>query len=405
MAKKNRKMLAWVEYPLLAEHIPQLPSGLIDAIMGVYRDKEWVDNENETGIKQLSYSSMQGSEYLFPNYFPTVYRNKMIDGRLKGASTNVSAIIANGAKPIGTFAAAWDDAGLHNETFWLGWATVTQYGWSIGQPTIEQSTADFMDIYYGYNSPEMVEIYKLLENGARFYESLWDRVISTEREPTYGCSIGKGIGTEVSDLTLDMPPLPLPKNIKIDSSWSLKYEAKILDASKLIKDNDKLISLLLHNISRVSQNRYNLEVLLSIAYMERYSINMLLNLAKAENYLLQAGTTEDDPQKAINQMVEAHKLTKTILVEEKKMWSEFNSVWNKSRYEKCRSVNGKNFVHVFDDVKDHFADRRLGLEYMLAPFERMEIKKWQNELEKVIKEYAKNNNITVKGIEEERLED
>jgi hypothetical protein len=33
MTARNRRMLAWVEYPLLIEHITQMPEGLIDAIV------------------------------------------------------------------------------------------------------------------------------------------------------------------------------------------------------------------------------------------------------------------------------------------------------------------------------------------------------------------------------------
>ena len=68
-------------------------------------------------------------------------------------------------------------------------------------------------------------------------------------------------------------------------------------------------------------------------------------------------------------------------------------------------MGGKDFYHVFDDVKDHFADRRKGLEYMLAPFERTGIEEWRIELEGVIIEYADIHNIPAKGLEAVRLED
>jgi len=56
-------------------------------------------------------------------------------------------------------------------------------------------------------------------------------------------------------------------------------------------------------------------------------------------------------------------------------------------------------------VKDHFADRRKGLEYMLAPFERTNIEGWRKQLSKVITEFADQHNIPVRGMEAERLED
>lgn len=405
MQERDRQVIAWVEYPLLTEHIPQLPSGLIDGIMNARRDADWIENENKAGIKQLSYSSMQGAEYLFPNYFPTEYRNKHIEGRLIDASNDIPRTLAKGAELIGTFAAAWDDAGLHNETFWLGWATVTQYGWTIGKPTIEQSTADFMNIFYGYNSPEMVESYRLLEEGARFYEALWDRVLpSKERNIRYGSSYGKGIGGAYPDLTLEMPILPSVDKVGIEPMFRPKYEEKLQKASNLSETNARLIDLLLYSISRVERNQYNIEVLLSIAYLERYAINTVLNLAEVEDYLIQAGKA-NDPQEAVGHMIQAHQLVGAILDEEKSMWSEFTDVWYKSRFKEGRSLEGRDFVHVFDDVKDHFADRRLGLEYMLAPFERMKIGEWQNKLGSIIEDYAKKNEVGIKGLAIKRLED
>ncbi len=208
MNQRGRRVMAWVEYPLLPEDIHQLPDNVIDGIMSENKKQEWINNENNAGIKQLSYNSMQGSEYLFPNYFPTIYRNRQIDGRLSDTYGAVADLHDRGADLIGTFAAAWGDAGLHNETFWLGWATVTQYGWTKSTPKLQQSVADFMDLFYGFDSPDMTEAYKLLEEGARFYEALWDRVPSKERVKGYGNSYGKGIGGDMIDLQIQMPALP-----------------------------------------------------------------------------------------------------------------------------------------------------------------------------------------------------
>ncbi len=72
---------------------------------------------------------------------------------------------------------------------------------------------------------------------------------------------------------------------------------------------------------------------------------------------------------------------------------------------KNESAGGKEFYHVFDDVKDHFADRRKGLDYMLAPFERMKIEEWRGQLKSVINDFARLHNIPVKGLEATRLED
>lgn len=404
MEERGRKIIVWVEYPLLTEHIKQLPEGLIDGIMVPNRSKTWIANQNKVGIKQLAYSSMQGAEYLFPNFFETTYRNRLIDGRLYDASVNIDLVRASGGKPIGTFAAAWDDAGLHSETFWLGWATVNQYAWSNSKPDLEQNVLDFMDVFYGYEAPYMVDIYQSLQSGARYYEDLWERRPSTERYMVYGSSYGP-TPYRVFDIYLEMPNLPSVSDLSISTNFRDKNKEKIESATKLKPIIEELIHKLIYATNHVSRNRYNLEVFLSIASLEKYTINTVLDLAKIENYMELASDESKNSEEKIAYLVEAYHIVEQINTNQWKMWNSFEEVWEKSRFEKCRSVEGKDFVHVFDDVKDHFADRRLGLEYMLAPFERMEIEEWQNQLWNVINKYATANNVKVAGFEEKRLED
>ncbi len=406
MSERGRRVLAWVEYPLLPKDIYQIPGDVIDGIMGPHKTKEWINNENKAGIEQLSYSSIQGAEFLFPNYFPTTYRGRQIAGRLSNTYRDVSARKADGANLIGTFAAAWDDSGLHNETFWLGWATVTQYGWTNNSPSLHQNIADFMDVFYGYDSPEMAEAYILLEEGARYHEALWDREKSTERVTRrYGNSHGKGIGGESADLLLHPPALPSVKDLSIEPSFRKAYGQKIEEASVMLKKNELLLLQLMRNMTKVRYNRYNVEVLLSIALLERYTMNTVLNMAKAEDYLLEASKTKDDYAKAVNLLVEAYKLSGKIMRDQEVMWANFTATWEKSRLKKNQRQGGKEYYHVFDDVKDHTADRRVGLEYMLAPFERTGIDEWRKQLSLVIKEFAGLHNIPVAEFETERLED
>ena len=400
MSERGRKMISWIEFPLLPEDIHKLPSTMIDGVISDGKDQGWIDEENRAGIKQLNYNAIQGAEYLFPNYFPTTYRDAPTEGNLRSTSVSSANVLNRGANLMGSFTAAWDDAGLHNEIFWLGWATGIQYSWSVGHPTLEQSIADFMDAFYGYNSPDMVEVYRLLEDGARFYQDLWDHVISKERGPGYGDWFGKGENTERYDLTFEMLPTP---GISSEPVFSSQYAAKIEKAATAKRDNEKLISLLMHSLSRVSYNQYNLEVLLSIATLEQYTIHTLLNWVKVESYLMDASKAGEDYTKAVSYLVEAHNIAGDILKGERETGSELTAIWEKSRFKKCRSVDGKEFVHVLDDLKDHFADRRTGLEHMLAPFERMEVEKWQNQLMEVINSFALTHNVVVEGIKEKPL--
>ncbi len=395
MAERNRRMVAWVEYPLLAKDIPLLPGNIINAIGS---DKEFFNKQNEIGMKQLSYSSIQGSEYLFSNLFPS---------KLANISTTAVERASDGADLIGTFAAAWDDSGLHEEVFHLSWATVTQYGWNLQGVTVEQNVADFMDVFYGQNSPDMVQVYSLLMEGGQFYKTCWDRVKSMERESSFGNSRGKGIGTDRFDETLSLPEIPQNGLMEVSPAFGERYSELIANAKNMKVKNDDLVYKLNRYIGQVERNHYNLEVYLSIALLQRYLINTILTLDGAESRLILAKSSseEGNHSTAVAHMVEASNQVKKHTDWGNWLWKNLTETWGKSRYEKGRSVNGRDYVFIMDDVKDHWADRRKGLDYMIAPFQRMDIPGWNQRLNEQIRKYASQHKVPVSGLEEERLED
>ncbi|HLA39059.1 MAG TPA: family 20 glycosylhydrolase, partial [Candidatus Glassbacteria bacterium] len=394
MTEHGRRMLCWVEYPVLAKDILQLPGDLINAELNPQPD--FIASQNKIGMRQLAYTSIQGMELLFPNYFPIEYRGQLNEGRLADAEKIVREGLALGARPIGSFAAAWDDSGLHEETFWLGWATQTQYAWTYRTPTLEQNVADFMDVFYGPANPDMVEVYELLEDGARFFESSWDRVDTRERSRAWD-DRGRKFYTNhnIRDHILTPPALPQAGSLALEPTFAKQYRA-VLDKTEVQRQrNDRLISLLNRNLTIVERNRYNLEVFLSLAYLERYFIKTLLELESAEKSLVQASAAgaENKPEIAVNELARAANQVASLLSWEKWMWKDFTRVWEKSRYPKNRSIDGRQFLFVMDDLKDHFAHRRLGLEYMLAPFERIGLKDWHTRLVSLTKSYANEHGV------------
>jgi hypothetical protein len=262
-------------------------------------------------------------------------------------------------------------------------------------------------VFYGPGNGKMTEIYRVLQDGARFYEGLWDEVPSAERSRTYGNSVGKGIGGQCTDELLDMPQLPDAATLKVEPTFSAKYEKKIEAARELEREHSDMVFELTQALSEVDRNHYNLEVLLSLAYLETFGIHLPLALSTVENYLVRAYEAEQqqDASRAVATLIEAYKLTEKIIEKKEWMFSNLETVWEKARFEKCATVNGREFVHVFDDVKDHFADRRKGLEYMIAPYERMKVEAWRDELGKRIEAYAKTRGVALEGMKEVRLED
>jgi hexosaminidase len=406
LTERNRKMLCWVEYPLLEEHLALLPRGLINGVAALGQSDGWNRGLSNAGVASLIYSPQQGSELLFPNYFSSEFldNGRPVKGRLDEPAMLVPRLLGQSPNElIGTFAAAWDDSGLHNETFWLGWVTVSQYGWSPNGPRVEQVVADFMDTFYGPGNQEMIEVYRTLMEGARFYESSLDRVPATRLKPTYGSWAGPGRDTTRIDLKIEPPPLPFAydETMVVDRTFSRRYSHTLAEMPGVRRRLDQAIGILQGKLGVVPRNRYNLEVLLSIARFERHYATLLESLVKAEDLMLGAAEaqSQERARDAVSLLSQAHAAVQGCLSDRESIWSDLKATWEKSRYPKGRSVGGRDFIHILDDLKDHHADRRAGLDYMLEPLENIGLEAWNDGLAKFIRTYAGSRGLKVPDLE------
>lgn len=386
LAKRNRKMLIWAEFPLLPEHVKLLPSGIIDG------EATFNPQEREHGIRGLAYESMQGAELLFPSHL-TLEAGQ--PGHLDTAFEDMAHGRAWQGDPIGSFAAAWDDSGLHNETFWLGWSAVARWGWNPGTPSPAQHAAEFMKLYYGPNVSGMLDVYRLMQRQARAWELTWDRIPSKAITHRYGGYFGKGLSTHRVDMTLQLPLINDLPDWFPDPFWADRYKGWLAEARERTVENDRLIGLLQANIGRASRNQYNLEVFLALARFMGHHWQMFLDLEKAENQLKDAQSVglSGTPRETLDRLAAAYATVKGIRDDGRSVFINLQTVFEKSRYEKGRSFGGRDFVHVFDDVKDHFADRRPDLGYMAAPEESAGLDAWLDELSRTMEVYARLNGL------------
>ncbi len=130
--KQGRQIIFWGEYPLKPSDVKSLPKYLINGEVNKLNwshgfDKSYEPTYYDTvqtgspniwkshGMRQFIYTSTQGVEPLFPNYYP-VHSNRA--GRVKRVLTTISKNKKNNnADFMGTTVAAWGDSGLHPETF------------------------------------------------------------------------------------------------------------------------------------------------------------------------------------------------------------------------------------------------------------------------------------------------
>jgi hexosaminidase len=393
---RNRRMLAWVEYPVLSKHIPLLPAGLINGVMS--GDPEQTRLEDQRGIRQLVYTSMQGEELLFPDNFTSDSAGAPPRGRLQDTFETLAAGVARG-KPIGVYGAAWDDSGLHGETFWLGWSTVAQYGWKPGFPSVAQHTAEFMNVYYGPGAGGMADIYRSMQRQARFFDRSWDRVVSKVRGPAYGNSEGKGVGGVRHDRTLPTPPVPALPALDFAPVYEARHATFAAEARKILPENEALEQNLHDGILRASRNRYNLEVFLSIARLAGHQARVVTGLTEIEKSLqdARAAHSRNQYRRALSLLIRSWERAESLVQERRDTYDQLRGVWEKSRYPKGREVNGRKFLHVMDDTKDHFADRRPDLSYMIAPEESIGLEDWVARMKDVVRKYAEAHSLSLRS--------
>ncbi|MFW6164316.1 MAG: family 20 glycosylhydrolase, partial [Planctomycetota bacterium] len=383
LTTRGREVIIWAEYPLLEEHVTLLPESILSGVAG--KRPRQTALENERGIRQFTYVPMQGAEMMFPNYFARRGRDgRLVRGRLDDTRAETLVGHRRCQNSIGTVAAAWDDSGLHNECFWLGWAMMAQASWTPGL-SVEQAVADFCDIFYGPKAADLPKAYRELQDGARFVEHTLERLPSTVRGPAYGNSERKHPYAR-RDRTLVPPALPDPADLSVEPVFRARYAAALAQAPDHLRANDCLLLRLHANLTRARRNRHNLEVFLSIAQWERHFVELLLGLADAEDLLVRASEAagEGEGERAVALMAEARETVQALIEDRDAMYKRLKAVWEKSRFEKGRSVDGRDYVHIMDDVKDHLADRRPDLSYLVAHEERIGLTEWLDALQAAI---------------------
>ncbi len=248
-----------------------------------------------------------------------------------------------------------------------------------------------MRVYYGSGATGMTDVYRMMQQQARAWERTWERIPSKVILTRYGSYFGKGIGTHRVDMTLSVPLINDLPDWFPDPFWTDRYKDWLSEARL------RLIATLQMQFGLVDRNHYNLEVFLSLARFMGHHWRLFLDLARAEEQIKQgqALALESHADQAISVLAGAYDTVDQLRKDGLKTYDELRTVFEKSRYPKGHPVGGREFVHVFDDVKDHFADRRADLSYMRAPEDSLALDRWLNELAAAIKLYAKENHAAV----------
>ena len=306
--ERGRTVIFWGEYPLKPDDIGALPPYVVN---GEVYGPEFDPLFRAHGIRQMIYTSTEGEERLFPDYYllPSSLRLHLRHGddvrdagRVEEMADYISRIsgggparhhAGTGAAPgpdlMGAFVAGWADAGLHPETFWLGYATGPAAAWNRHAPEAAELMNTFYPLFYGPRVEEMGRVYQLMSEQAQHWSDSWETGPSTARSPIFGNSEGVFNPPRPADDQF-LPPLPVPsaETLAVAVDWKQENGRRLELAGQALAQNDQLLDLLNANLTRADFNRYNLEVYLSIAHLCRQNLQDASGLAEIASELKSA---------------------------------------------------------------------------------------------------------------------
>lgn len=379
--QRGREVIFWGEYPLKPTDISSLPDFVINgetngpAVDPIYRSH---------GIRQMVYDAVQGEEMLFPHYFmlpaskrihPTYEDFPRVEKALGNIATTERQ---NHAQLTGLIVAAWGDMGLHEETFWLGYATVTSSGWRSFSGGAQEAISCFYDLWYGADARNMNRLYQLMSFQAQIWADTWDKADSTDRVGIWGNS--EEVYHErrpAYDATLPLPPIPR-EGLMYQSDWQERNARRLTVASDALPENDELLGLLDENLLRVRRHRYGLQVFQSVARLCRQNLEFLAGWKHVDDLLANSSDKahQDQPGAAVQLADEALDTVIAMKNSRNRVMSNVTTLWYQSWLPRVSEANGRKFLHQVDDVKDHLPDRTVDLSYLVQREMLLHVDEW-----------------------------
>lgn len=354
------------------------------------------------GIREMVYVSTQGEERMFPDYFLLPATRRVHAGRsgvprVQGAVRKIASDSARkDGDVMGAITAGWADAGLHTETFWLGYATIPAAAWNPDADPRESMDA-FYPLFYGRQITKMNRVYELMSQQAQLYVDSWETGPSKARKPILGNSRGLFDKPHpANDQSIELPPVPSGKDLSYSSTWTADNAKRLKLASQSMADCGELLDLLDQNERLAEFNHYNLEVFRSIAHLYEQNLKMLTDLGKIDESLAAAGTQEQEgnPQQAVATLDRALDVARQIRLERNTVLADATATWYKTWYPRVAAANGRLFLHELDDVKDHVPDRTVDMSYLIYRELLLPFGEWFDHVEGARNEYARSHGIS-----------
>ena len=132
---------------------------------------------------------------------------------------------------------------------------------------------------------------------------------------------------------------------------------------------------------------------MSIAALIADLPELLETLAELEGILDSAREDVGNVQfgRAAARLEEAASKARSCVTGREETLARLIATWEKSRYRKGRSVEGREFVHIQDDTKSHPADWTPDMGYLVKPSRDLNLEGWADRLAEIAAEFRRRH--------------
>ncbi len=375
---KGRKVMAW-ERPMgwargdspAKGIVPEKGLILTESYNYMAKDFHFAKESRELGYKVYAYDPNPGTTALFLPYFYKIRESgRKVIGSLENSYNLLTASAISGAVD-GMINTSWDDAGLHNQMWMLSFVTAAEYSWSGSQPSLKKFTSNFFKNYYGEKTMDMEELYYLLNEGAYYYMSTFERNVWH-----YG-TIGK----------THLPDLPRGDALEYDPFWNREYSEMVQKSRIEYGRIDRALQIIENNEVLGIKRPYDFELFKTIANLIRHTCQTYADLSMLERTITRAHqNTFVSHQSAYNYLLEARIIIENNLKRRSDVYNNLVSVWEKTRLPKGLSTNNKKYFYMQDRAR-HFANRRPDLSFLIYDEQLLDLEDYLEKLNVYINYY------------------
>ncbi|GAA5225068.1 beta-N-acetylhexosaminidase [Membranihabitans marinus] len=377
LQKLGRKVMVW-ERPMGWEmSTSPITTGTPDSTIILTESYEYEDPDftyakkaKELGFTIFAYDPNPGIEMGFLPYFYSERDGINQNGSLQNSYDFLKATSQSGLFD-GMINTSWDDSGHHNQTWMLSFVTSAAFSWNGSKPDLEEFTTSFFQNYYGDNSTDLIELFQLLNEGAYYYMSTF------ERKVWHWGDVGK----------THLPDLPRGENIEYDPYWNREYKDLIVYSRRTEKKMYRAIQIINNNLAEDIDNAYDLRVFKTVAEVIRNTALTVKDLSSLEFVIRDAHRSHYvSHQQSLNLLNKARQITSSILERKESTFANMVSVWEETQFPKGYSTPDKKYFFQQDRAR-HFANRTADLRYWIHDEDLLGIEHYTQELDKYIDFY------------------